>query len=394
MHSENFLFYTSPSKFNNTISIFVYMRILHIADTHIGYSAYHKVAENGLNQREMDVYNSFKQFIDYALKEKPDLIIHSGDLFDSVRPTNRAISFVLNQLLKLSEEGIPFIVISGNHETPKLRETGSVFRIFEHLENIYPIYKGKLEQIEIGNAIIHAIPHCFSNDDLKKSIEIAKPKENFINILVLHVGIIGIKEFSYTRGDFNEQIIPSGYLSPQFDYIALGHFHKPTKVTENAYYAGSTEHFSFKEAGEEKGFYDIEINESLEIKFIPLKVREMLDLGEIDCLDLASEEITYKIIEKFNENGIDDKIIRLTLKRISRAKYRGLDWNRIKKVGSKALHFEISHEFYEIEHELRGKSKIGSLVEEWKEFIGNIPISKDKREIEKLALEYLTKVMQ
>ncbi len=367
------------------------MKILHVADSHIGYSAYHKVAENGLNQREVDVYNAFEQFIDYALKIKPDLIIHSGDLFDSVRPTNRALSFALNQLLKLSDAGIPFIVISGNHETPKLRETGSVFRIFEHLDYIYPVYKGKIEEIEIGNAIVHAIPHCFSNEDLKKNISKVKIKQGYINILVLHAGIIGIKEFNYTRGDFNEQIIPSGYLLPDFDYIALGHFHKATKVTENAYYAGSIEYFSFKEAGDKKGFYEVDL-QSLNVNFIPLKVREMIDLGNINCINLSADEISNEILRKFEENGIKDKIVKINLKGISRGKFKGLDWNRIKIVSQKALHLEISYEFYEIEQELKGKSKIGSLVEEWKEFISNHPIGKDRKEIEKLALKYLSEV--
>ena len=368
------------------------MKVLHVSDTHIGYSAYHKIAENGINQREMDVYNAFEQFVDYALRTKPDLIIHAGDLFDGVRTSNRAISFALNQLLRISEAGIPFIVISGNHETPKLRETGSVFRIFDHLQHIYPVYKGKLEEIEIGNALIHAIPHCHSNDELKKNIEMAQPKEGYINILVLHAGIIGIKEFSYTRGDFNEQIIPAGYLQPSFDYIALGHYHKATEVTKNAYYAGSTEHFSFKEAGEKKGFYEIEIDSEVKINFIPLKVRQMVDLGEINCLNLMADEIEAEIIKKFEENDIEGKIVRIRLRKIDRGKFKSLVWEKIKKIASAALHFEIDYEFLEVEHELKGKSRIGSLVEEWKEYIAKVPIEKNKKEIEELALKYLSEV--
>jgi len=368
------------------------MRILHVADTHVGYSAYHKIAPNGINQREMDVYNSFEQFIDYAIKTKPDLIVHAGDLFDSVRPSNRAISFVLTQLLRLSEENIPFVVISGNHETPKLRETGSVMRIFEHLKNVYPVYKGKLEEIEIQNAIIHAIPHCHSTDELKKNIEMAQPREGHINILLLHAGIIGIKEFNYTRGDFNEQIIPAGYLSPSFDYIALGHYHKATKVTENAYYAGSTEHFSFKEAGEEKGFYEIVFSGSFKSSFIPLKVRGMIDLGSIDCINLSAEEIEKEIERRFEENEIEGKIIRIRLSRIDRGKYKALMWEKIKKASSSALHLEIDYEFYEIEQELMGKSKIGSLVDEWNEFITKVPVGANREEIKELAIKYLSEV--
>ena len=123
------------------------MKILHMADTHLGYSAYRKLTKDGMNQREIDIYNSFKQCIDYAVKSKPDLILHAGDLFDSVRPTNRAITVALEQIIRLSKGKIPFVVISGNHETPKLKETGNIFKIFEHLYHIYPIYNNKYETI-------------------------------------------------------------------------------------------------------------------------------------------------------------------------------------------------------------------------------------------------------
>jgi exonuclease SbcD len=98
------------------------MRIIHLADTHLGYSAYRKATEEGVNQREVDVYDAFTQCIDYAIKTKPDVVLHAGDLFDSVRPTNRAITVAVQQILRLSKEKIPFVVISGNHETPKLKE--------------------------------------------------------------------------------------------------------------------------------------------------------------------------------------------------------------------------------------------------------------------------------
>ncbi|MEM3059562.1 MAG: metallophosphoesterase [Methanomassiliicoccales archaeon] len=72
------------------------MKIAHISDTHLGYTAYSKVdEETSLNQREIDVFNAFRRVIDEILKIKPDLVLHSGDLFDSVRPTNRALSFAI-----------------------------------------------------------------------------------------------------------------------------------------------------------------------------------------------------------------------------------------------------------------------------------------------------------
>lgn len=369
-----------------------HMRILHLSDTHIGYSAYHKVAENGINQREMDVYNAFKQFVDYAVEHRPDAVIHSGDLFDSVRPSNRALSFALSQLLRLSEAEIPVVVIAGNHETPKLRETGSAFRIFEHLEHIYPVYRGKREEIEIENLLIHAIPHCHSAADLERNIRDARLRDGYVNVMALHAGVIGIKDFNYIRGDFNEQVIPSGSLSPHFDYIALGHYHKATQVTENAYYAGSTEHFSFKEAGEEKGFYEIDFSGSTNIQFIPLSCRGMLDLPQIDCMHLEPNEIETEILKACEKYPIEGKIVRISLQNIRRSAFKALAWHRIKRASSRALHFEIDYRFFETEHEMERSHRIGSLVDEWKEYIASVPIGKNKKEIEELALTYLSEV--
>ena len=65
----------------------VRMRILHVADTHLGFSAYRKVEGiSGLNQRELDLYRSFETCVDQALEHRPDLFLHAGDLFDNVRP--------------------------------------------------------------------------------------------------------------------------------------------------------------------------------------------------------------------------------------------------------------------------------------------------------------------
>lgn len=367
------------------------MKILHVADTHLGYSAYHKVASNGLNQREVDVYNAFEQFVNYAIETKPDLILHCGDLFDNVRPTNRAITFAIHQLLRLSEEDIPIVIISGNHETPKLRETGSVFRIFEHIKGVYPIYKGKYEKMEFSDIIIHAIPHCHTGEDLKKALESIEMSEEHHNIEMLHVGIIGIKEFR--SGDFNEQVIPTGYLKPEFSYIALGHYHKSTEVSENAYYAGSTEHFSFKEAGEEKGFFEVEISSSVKKKFIPLKIRPMIDMGSIDCSSLTSEEITKEICNMLSNINPGGKIIRLLLKKIDRSVYRGIDFDEIKKISSQAIYFELTYEAMEHTYETTEKEGIGTLTDEWREFVSKASIDeKMKEKVERLALSYLSEV--
>lgn len=374
---------------NNGRAICYAMRILHLADTHLGYSAYHKTADNGLNQREVDVYDAFRRAVDYALHHKPDLVVHAGDLFDTVRPTNRALNVALRELLRLSRAGIPTVIISGNHETPKLRETGSVFRIFEHLDHIYPVYQGQYETLEFGEITVHAIPHCPTGEGLQHNLESVTPVEDRFNLLLLHVGVSGIREFR--TGDFNEQVIPTGYLAPHFDYIALGHYHRQTKVTDNAYYAGSTEHLSFKEAGEKKGVMEIDTR-GPDVSFVPLPVRPMLDLGTLDCSSLSAEEITRQVVHRLQEKDIEGAVVRILLQSIPRSTYKGLDFPALRQAAGPALHFELSHQLKELEQELVSRGRIGSLTEEWKHYLSQVVVEEDKEELEALALHYLTEV--
>ena len=187
------------------------MKILHIADTHLGYSAYRKVNPDGINQREIDVYDAFKQFVDYAIGSKPDLIIHSGDLFDSVRPNNRAINFAITQILRLSKEKIPLVIIAGNHEHPKLKETGHIFSIFEHIENVYPIFNSKYETLNFlineKKITVQILPQCELKQQFNNELKNVKPdpKADY-NIFVSHGAVSGIKAFS--MNEFNELMIP------------------------------------------------------------------------------------------------------------------------------------------------------------------------------------------
>jgi len=96
------------------------VKIIHLSDTHLGYSAYAKVAPSGINQREQDIYDSFNQVIDRILEIAPDLVVHAGDVFHTPRPSNRAINQALIGFQRLSTHRIPTVVIAGNHSMPRM----------------------------------------------------------------------------------------------------------------------------------------------------------------------------------------------------------------------------------------------------------------------------------
>ncbi len=368
-------------------------KIYHIADTHIGYSAYRRIDEaTGLNHREVDTYEAFKQFVDYALKERPDVILHAGDLFDSVRPTNRAISFTLSQILRLSDAGIPFVAISGNHETPRLKETGSVFSLFEHIPDVHLVYENKYELVEIDDISIHAIPHC---DDIKgeKNKMMSNNSDTSFNIALIHASVLGAGQPIFRMGEFNEQIVDINDLT-NFDYLALGHFHKCTKVMEDAYYAGSTERFSFNEVNDDKVFLEVRLREDgeKEVIFHELRTREMMDLEPIVCNSLDEHEIRSTIKHRIMECNPENKVVRLKVQDIPLHVYHSLDFDELKRLTKSAVHFEIKYEFQSDNELLSAEHPaFRSLHSEFEQFIRKYTIGAhiNKTRLKELGLRYM-----
>lgn len=370
-------------------------RILHIADTHIGYSAYRKMDEaTGLNQREVDTYEAFKRFVDYALKERPDVIVHAGDLFDSVRPTNRAISFVLGQLIRLSEAGIPFVMISGNHETPRLKETGSVFSLFDHILNVHAVYGNHYELVDIADLKIHAIPQCDDIEREKKKMSEHNDNRG-LNIALLHASVLGSGLPAFMMGEFNEQTVTIDDVT-NFDYLALGHFHKYTRVRDDAYYAGSTERFSFNEVKDDKGFLDVRFHQSedgdKEVVFHPLRTRAMVDLEPVVCGGLDEHGIKRALKRRIQESNPQDKVVRLKVLDIPMHVYHSLDFDELKRLTRSAVHFELKYEFrrdnelFSAEH-----PTFHSLHTEFEHFSGkySVGVHIDKARLKELGLKYM-----
>ena len=371
------------------------MRIVHISDSHLGFSAYSKVEpREGVNQREQDVYDAFQQAIDKAIALKPDLLVHAGDLFDNVRPQNRAIDFALRQLLRLSEAGIETVLISGNHSTPRMRETGNIFRIFEHLEHVHPVHEPGCRELVFGDLTVHAVPHS-ANPTLLDVVAKARPsKETKRNMLVLHAGILGSD--TYKMDEFNEQTIPIDALSDGWDYVALGHYHEYRRVRGSAYYSGSTERFGFGEIGQNKGLVEVDLD-SGKVTFHQLTIRRMIDLPQIDASGLASSEILREARASISSQGIDDTIARLVITNVSAEAYRSLDSSAIRRLGSSALHFELKVDSTAEEKNSVSTSdmQIGLLADEFRKYVASqeIPDSKKNRLME-MGIPYLEKVQE
>ncbi|HEY5596274.1 MAG TPA: metallophosphoesterase, partial [Candidatus Bipolaricaulota bacterium] len=86
------------------------MRILHTADTHLGFRQY------GLQERRDDFFKAFQQVVNVAIEKEVGAVVHAGDLFDNRFPTTEDLAEILGELSRLKACGIPFLGVTGNHD--------------------------------------------------------------------------------------------------------------------------------------------------------------------------------------------------------------------------------------------------------------------------------------
>lgn len=383
------------------------MRFVHISDSHLGASGFsRRVSPSGYNQREEDICNSFASAVDQMIELSPDFVLHTGDLFHSVRPTNRIINFAIRQILRIVNLQIPMVIISGNHDTPKQRSVGSVFSFFDVLSpHLHLVYRNQYEAIKLNGVTIHAIPHCLNQEDFVQ--EIAKIRISggpqtadggrTFNILMLHGVVAGIPEFS--MGELSEQEIPTSYFDLDFDYVALGHYHRHCEVAPAVVYAGSTERLSLSELGQEKGFVEVNLEspdprpktQALRPKFHPVPTRDMIELPILDATDLDQDRVYGEIDNRVKTIDITDKIARLKIINIPQYVYNSLDFRKITEIKSQAFHFDLRFERKEEkEKAFTTETTIGKLPSEFEQYLKQSAVENlNKDRLLKLGLKYL-----
>lgn len=369
------------------------MDLLHVSDTHLGYQAYNRLTADGFNQREVDFQEAFRRFVDHALEREPDLIVHAGDLFDVVRPSNRAIASTLHQIRRLSDAQIPFAIVSGNHEAPRLRETGSILRIFEGLPHVYPIYKGAYEVVPIetrsGRVVLHGVPQAPIQSEFAEQLLRAAPSGNGMQVLAVHGTVAGVDGL-FSSG-MNELMIPSNALKPEYDYIALGHFHNQRMVTENAAYSGSTERTSFSEAEEEKVFLEVALDGARpKPKAIAAGARPMRDAGVLDARNLNGGDVASEAAARLAAVASPGAVVRLLVRGIDAPSLRVLDVNAIRAAARDAMHVDLRFELVNDDASQQSVPELGSLTSEMDAFLKGRPIvGVDRAQVRTKALQYL-----
>ncbi|WP_445474952.1 metallophosphoesterase [Methanococcoides methylutens] len=268
------------------------IRILHTADTHIGYRQYHSEV------RRQDFIDAFSRVIDDAIDMKMDAVVHAGDLFDSRNPTLEDILDTINILSKLRPYNIPFLSIVGNHES---KQHTQWLDLFESMEIAIRLGTGPYR---IGDVAIYGIDNVpRSKIPLYDYSKFTDENCGEYNILVMHQLM---SPFPFGEWDCEEVI--EG-LPFDIHAILLGDYHKNEKTrVEQTWvtYCGSTERNSASEK-DARTYNIVTINDNgIDISRRSIPTREFLFIP----VELRDRDSAYElIINTIREYDVADKVI-------------------------------------------------------------------------------------
>lgn len=357
------------------------MKLIHIADTHLGLAAFSRLdPESGMNLREKQIYENFLATIDTIIRQKPGALVHAGDLFDTVKPKTKAYTTVLEALERLHANEISLVIIAGNHSMVKTRYTTSPYEVLSyHKAGIKAAYKFRYERIEIQDTVFHLIPNMLRPEDYRTAYDQIELSPNHKNVLVTHGLATQLKDKRLAT--VAEHELDSTILSENFDYIALGHYHRQCQVTDNAWYSGSTEFLTYGEIADAKGGLLVDPAKH-EVRHLELPKTAMADCGTIKCAGMHPGDVTTEIIARVEKACLPRyAMAQVTLEGMAREHGKGIDTKELAGIREKLLDLKIrvKTEAEESPVPLQQDIRLIDYLQEFDAFIGKKGLSEKQR---------------
>ncbi|MEG6617571.1 exonuclease SbcCD subunit D [Peptococcaceae bacterium 1198_IL3148] len=290
------------------------MRILHTSDWHLGRSL---EGRNRLDEQQQFI----AEIADIAHREKVDLILIAGDIFDTANPSAAAEQLFYQAIYDLAAGGSRGVVaIAGNHDSPErvrasdplAEQLGiTLLGLPKDQPFISSGSRERVKRLSVGSGWLElAVPGCdhsavvvtlpYPSEQRLKEILVDKLNEeemqksyservgaffkdatqnyrrDTVNLCMSHLFVIGGSESESERpiqlgGACTVEPV---MLPATAQYTALGHLHRPQRVAkwEHVRYSGSPLSYSFSEAGQTKAVYivDCQPGQQARVQEIPL----------------------------------------------------------------------------------------------------------------------------
>jgi DNA repair protein SbcD/Mre11 len=224
---------------------------------------------------------------DYIERERVDLLLMSGDVFDSRGPSAAAERAVFRFFRRVGKAGTKTVVIAGNHDDPlRLEAWGTLAELVDvsTVARPRPADRGGVIEFRARSgerAVIAAVPFAKTSDlvsasemasddttahqryaeGMRRMVELlsVRFRSDSVNLLMAHTHLDGaVLAGSERQVHLGEEWAATAQSLPSTaHYVALGHIHRPQRI-ESApsptCYAGSVLQLDFGEVGEEKSF--------------------------------------------------------------------------------------------------------------------------------------------
>ena len=315
------------------------MKILHLADTHLGMENYGRIDPvTGLHTRLQDFIRCFRFAIDIALEEKVDLVLFAGDAYKNSFPNPTHQREFARQIDRLSSAQIPVVLVNGNHNNPVSFGKATSLEIFNTLNipGVKVVTHPELFNIETKSGVIQifALPwptksqylvqeeyKNFTDKEITEEIQervsekICEFSRKIIpGIPAVFVAHLAAKDAVYSGSEKSAMIGRDPVFSTNilaqdvFDYVALGHIHKYQDLNLHNHppvvYSGSIERMNFGEEKEDKGFCLVSLENGKTVyEFIPVPAKRFITIDIVVENNENPTETILKEIERYDLSG-------------------------------------------------------------------------------------------
>lgn len=285
------------------------MKFIHMADMH--FDAPFTVLNTRSNlgeRRRLEQREALRKIIQYIKENKIDYLFISGDLYEHQHIRETTIQYINSLFQEIPDTKI--YIAPGNHDPYILN---SMYQKCKWSDNV-KIFGNTVEIVENEDVDIYGFGF---NDFYCKHSEIENiqiKNKDKLNILVTHGTLEGGNITNLEYNPLNRNRLKQ----LGFDYIALGHIHKPdycTEIEQRIVYPGSTISLGFDELGKHGVILGDITKENINLTFLPVDEKEfkeeVLDVTEIlskeeliekvNCMDIQ-RNVFYKIILKGKRN--------------------------------------------------------------------------------------------
>ncbi len=325
------------------------LKVLHFADAHIDIANYGRQdPESGLPLRVLDFLKSLDEIVDAAITQTVDLVIFAGDAYKDRTPAPTFQREWDKRFMRLSNAGIPTILLVGNHDVSPRLGRASALEEFISLEvpNLHIIDKPTLLTPAQLNGLpvqVMALPWVYRSGmlaylDMKvgDAQEITGAMEERIRTLLeewvdkldpalpaiftAHTTVQGAEYGSERTVMLGRDLVlaPSLLKNLPVEYIALGHIHKAQDLNEGRQppiiYAGSIERVDFGEAADRKYYILAEIDKGQDTKVTWVELEHIRRFFDRKVTLESDQDVTHQLQQALPApKEMAGAIVRLTI---------------------------------------------------------------------------------